>query len=247
MTLTTSSVAERETFALIWKPTYVGRNGKDLKKHVVGESREPIEVLRRFDIGAKDQEAAAKKLYYPGDTIKYVKRGHNKTIPVKVDGALQPSKNIDYLETFLNLAQDTILYLPLNSNIIRSREYSPQAPNRIVQYQTLSGTSVTTFGSGVKKIALKVQIIKAGKLWVPYAAALEALAEVSGNGYRYNGSLFLQGFDQSKTTNARRYKVVIESVSNSTSADMNNVISYDINFLVTYDYSASRLGTWGKL
>ena len=235
--------AEANTFGLTWKPTF-HENGK---KHIVGESVQPIQVTRRFDNTAPS--AKPQPLYAGTDSIVYKPRsGTNKQpVKVKVENTLIPRMGMDYVSTYLNLGHDTIIHFPLNSSMVLAREYGAQSPNRIVQYQTLSGTSVSSFGQGIKKIALKVTIIKAGILWIPYASALEALAELSGNNYRYSGALFLNGFDQSNPGKARRYKVIVDSISNSTSSDTNNIVNYDISFLVTFDYSSSRLGSWGKL
>ena len=224
--------AEGSLFALIWKPTFYDAKKKP---YVIGESTaDKLETLTK-----SDGKSSLKDMY--NQTFS----GSLRNTPVTTDAA--SPKNADFLTALLTSSHTTQLVLPLSSSIVHTKEYSYQLPNRVLQQQTLLGNSTVTFGRGIKKIALKTVIVKLGSHWAPYVAALEALTEISGNGYRYNGSLFLYGYNQSNPGTARKYRVTIESLSHNMSSDTNNLINYDINMIVNHDYSGQRLGVLGKL
>ena len=158
-----------------------------------------------------------------------------------------PVNNVDFVQAYLKFANTHDIVIPFNTSICLAQEYSPQITNKIASYSTLGGNSVVSFGQGIKKIGMKISIIKAGAYWIPYNAALEALTVISGQSSRYLGSLFLNGFDLANTSKARKYKVVVESLTPSFRSDRNTTIDYDLNMIVVYDYSSERIGKWGKL
>lgn len=160
---------------------------------------------------------------------------------------LTPKINGNYTNTFLQTSYTRQLILPFNTMPCFAQEYSPQLTNKVVQYNTLAGNTLITFGEGVRKIGLKIVIIKAGIHWIPFNSMLEAMTLLSGNQARYSGALVLYGFDRAKPGTARKYKVIIEQLNPVYRADKNNVIEYDLSMLVAQDYSMDQSSDWGRL
>jgi len=153
----------------------------------------------------------------------------------------------DFLQTLLSLGNTHDITLPFNTSICLTQEYTPQITNKIASYATLAGNSVVAFGQGIRKIGMKVTIIKAAPYHIPYTAALEAMTIMSGAPTRYLGGLFLHSFDSANPAAARKYKVVVESLTPVYRSDRNTTIDFDMTLLVAYDYSADRYGRWGRL
>jgi hypothetical protein len=157
------------------------------------------------------------------------------------------------LDKLVNLGTTTTLILPLNTNIALAEEYSPGIKNRIVEYETLGGNSITTFGQSIKKIGLRIKIIKAGRHWETYYKGLEAMSYLSANQSRYYGSLYLLGYDMFADGTERvvgRYKVAINSLDFSQRSSENNVVSATLEMSVIYDYgnyAAQKRRIWGAL
>lgn len=166
------------------------------------------------------------------------------------EGKLVEEVTQDPMDIILSKANIRKFIIPLNSKISTAQEYSPQMPNKLTQYATLGGNSVTVFGEGIKKIGLRVSVIKAGNFWIPYQAGLEAFGKISANPSRYYGSLYLMGFDSTQRALPRKYKVVIESLSFSHRSDRNNIMDADISILVVHDFNTPvgrKSGQWGRL
>lgn len=158
--------------------------------------------------------------------------------------------NYDFMKILLEKANIRKIIIPLNSKISSAQEYAPQMPNKVTQYATLGGNSVTVFGEGIKKIGIRMSVVKAGNFWVPYHTGLEAISKISGNPSRYYGSLYLMGFDATQVAKPRKYKVVIESLSFSHRSDKNNIMDADISILVVHDFNTPvgrKSGQWGRL
>lgn len=170
----------------------------------------------------------------------------NRLSGLKVESENYPVEG-DFLQNLMALGNTNDITLPFNTSICLAQEYTPQITNKVAAYSTLAGNSIVAFGQGIKKIGLKITIIKADKFWIPYAAGLEAMTVMSGNPTRYLGSLFLHGFDITNPAAARKYKVVVESLTPVTRTDKNTTIDFDMTLLVAYDYSSERYDRWGKL
>ncbi|MFA5626215.1 MAG: hypothetical protein WC965_01905 [Thiohalomonadaceae bacterium] len=152
----------------------------------------------------------------------------------------------------LRLAYNSTIILPFNTSVALAQEYAPGVKNKVIQYNTLGGNTVTTFGQGIQKVGLRIKIIKAGENWKDYYDGLKAIHYLSSNQGRFFGSTFLLGYDtfDSETTLTARYKVVTDSLDFSYRADTNTTVSADLQMFVSHDYS-SKLGeksqVWGSL
>lgn len=172
----------------------------------------------------------------------YLSKGTKQGDP----NTLSEGHNVDYLRTYIEMSYYRELILPLNITPIFTQEYSTQLTNKITQYSTLGGNTLISFGAMPKKISLRVSVVKAGRHWVPFTSMLEAMTQLSGNPTKYSGSLVLYGYDAVVPSKARKYKVMVESLSPSIKAT-ENIISYDVTMLVSVDYSSDTPSDWGRL
>jgi len=156
-------------------------------------------------------------------------------------------------EEIVRVAYNSTIIIPFNTSVALAQEYSPDVSNKIVEYHSLGGNSVTTFGEAIRKIGLSIKIIKAGRLWETYVSGLEAITYLSANQGRYFGSLYLLGFDafHNGTQNFRgRYKVTVNKLTMSQASQTNTTVSADMQLTVLQDYShlsAHKKRVWGSL
>lgn len=153
----------------------------------------------------------------------------------------------------IDLASNTTLILPFNTSVALAQEYTPRYKNKVIEYETLGGNSVTSFGQGIKKIGLKIRILKAGRNWEIYQKGLEAISYLSGNQGRYPGSLYLIGYDQfaDGTENvAGRYKVVVNTLDYAYRSSENTSVNATLEMTVLHDYGhkkSAKNRKWGAL
>lgn len=156
-------------------------------------------------------------------------------------------------EEIIRVGYNSILILPFNTSVALAQEYTPSARNKIVEYHTLGGNSITTFGAAIKKVALSIKIIKAGRLWETYVSGLEAMSYLSANQGRYFGSLYLLGYDAFHNGTERfvgRYKVSVEKLDIQQRSDTTTVATADLQMVVLQDYthkSSTKKRIWGSL
>lgn len=156
-------------------------------------------------------------------------------------------------EEIIRVGYNSTLVIPFNTSIAMAQEYVPQIKNKLVQYHTFGGNSVTTFGAAIKKVGLNIKIIRAGRLWETYVSGLEAVSYLSANQGRYFGALYLLGYDAFHNGTERflgRYKVSVDSLDFQHRSDTNTVISADMRLVVLHDYThqaSSKKRIWGSL
>lgn len=197
--------------------------------------------LKRYQLQWKPSFNATKsgdvRIYVIGEKLKYVGPNVNDTSEHSYDLTTFP------LQEIIRVAYNSTLIIPFNSSIALAQEYTPSYKNKVVQYHTLGGNSVTSFGSAIKKIGLRIRIIKAGDLWQNYVNGLEAVSYLSANQGRYYGGLYLLGYDTFKDGTERmngRYKVVVESLDFSHRSDSNTTVDADMQLIVTRDFGHMR-------
>lgn len=179
------------------------------------------------------------RIYVLGEKVKYV--GANleeaNNIPNGYD------INTFSLQEIIRVAYNSTLILPFNSSVALAQEYSPSYKNKLVQYHTLGGNSVTSFGPAIKKVGMRIRIIKAGRLWETYVKGLEAMAYLSANQGRFYGGLYLMAYDAFKDgTEALtgRYKVSVESLDMQHRSDTNTTVNADLQMIVLRDFGHYR-------
>lgn len=156
-------------------------------------------------------------------------------------------------EEIVRVAYNSTIIIPFNTSVALAQEYSPDVSNKIVEYHSLGGNSVTTFGEAIRKIGLSIKIIKAGRLWETYVSGLEAVTYLSANQGRYFGSLYLLGFDAFANGTERfrgRYKVTVNKLTMQQSSQTNTTVSADMQLTVLQDYShlsTHKKRVWGSL
>ncbi len=215
-----NNTAKGTNYQLVWYPPFPR---KGVPPYVVGKSREAGLT------GIKKSTEAESKI--AGKAYNY----------------LLENQNMDYVKTYTDMSFYRELILPLNTIPVISQEYSPQLVNKITQYSTLGGNTLISFGPMPRKISMRVAVIKAGSHWVPFTAMLETFAHLSGAQARYSGSLVLYAYDRINISKARKYKVLVETLSPSFKAEKQGVIDYDMTLLVAVDYSADTPSDWGRL
>lgn len=179
------------------------------------------------------------RIYVLGEKLKYL--GDSLEEATKFNEGYDV--NTFSLQEMIRVAYNSTLILPLNTGIALAQEYSPSYKNKVVQYHTLGGNSITTFGPAIKKLGLRIRIIKAGRNWEVYSKGLEAMAYLSGNQGRFYGGLYLLAFDafQDGTENMiGRYKVVVESLDMQHRSDNNTTLNADLQMLVLRDFGHHR-------
>lgn len=156
-------------------------------------------------------------------------------------------------EEIVRVAYNSTIIIPFNTSVALAQEYTPDVSNKIVEYHSLGGNSVTTFGEAIRKIGLSIKIIKAGRMWETYVSGLEAVTYLSANQGRYFGSLYLLGFDafHNGTQNFRgRYKVTVNKLTMQQASQSNTTVSADMQLTVLQDYShlsTHKKRVWGSL
>lgn len=170
------------------------------------------------------------------------RRAGNKSYSYLMEG-----QNVDYVKQYTEMSYYRELVLPMGIMPIFAQEYTAQLTNKITQYSTLGGNTLISFGPMPKKLSMRISIVRAGNHWVPFAAMLETFAHLSGNQARYSGSLVLYAYDRIKVSRARKYKVMMETMSPSFRTEKQNIIDYDVTMLVAVDYSADIPSDWGRL
>jgi hypothetical protein len=191
------------------------------------------------------------RIYVIGEKKKYVGDEKDKANLTLETSSYDP--NDFSTEEIVRVGYNSTLILPFNTNVALAQEYTPQIKNKIVQYHTLGGNSVTTFGAGIKKVGLNIKIIKAGRLWESYVNGLEAISYLSANQGRYFGSLYLLGYDNFSDGTEKylgKYKVTIESLDMQQRSDSNTTLSADLRMIVLQDYShraSNKARIWGSL
>lgn len=177
--------------------------------------------------------------YILGEKIKYV--GENLEEATRHEDGYDV--NTLSLQELIRVAYNSTLILPFNTNVALAQEYSPSYKNKLVQYHTLGGNSVTTFGPAIKKIGMRIRIIKAGRLWETYVKGLEAMAYLSANQGRFYGGLYLLAYDSFKDGTeslAGRYKVSIETLDMQHRSDQNTTVNADLQMVVLRDFGHYR-------
>ena len=143
------------------------------------------------------------------------------------------------------------IVLPLNTNIALAQEYAPSIKNKVVQYETVGGNSITTFGEAIRVLGMRIRIIKLSDAWQSYYKGLEALSYLSSNQARYYGSLYLTGYDSfsdkpNSSTISYRYRVTISTLDFNFKSDSNTTVTADLKMFVNQDLSKFRRD-WGNL
>lgn len=179
------------------------------------------------------------RMYVLGEKVKYV--GDTQ------EGATKYPNGYDIntfsLQEIIRVAYNSTLILPFNTSIALAQEYSPVYKNKIVQYHTLGGNSVTTFGPAIKKVGMRIRIIKAGRNWETYAKGLEAMAYLSANQGRFYGGLYLLAYDAYKDGTelmTGRYKVTVDTLEMTHRSDHNTTVNADLQMVVLRDYGHYR-------
>jgi hypothetical protein len=191
------------------------------------------------------------RIYVIGEKKKYVGDAKDKANLTPELFSYDP--NTFNTEEIIRVGYNSTLILPFNTSVALAQEYTPQLKNKVVQYQTLGGNSITTFGAAIKKVGLAIKVIKAGRLWESYVNGLEAMSYLSANQGRYFGALYLLGYDNFSDGTQRylgKYKVTIESLDMSQRSDSNTTLSADLRMLVLQDYShkaSNKARIWGSL
>jgi len=156
-------------------------------------------------------------------------------------------------EEIIRVGYNSTLILPFNTSVALAQEYTPDISNKIVEYHSLGGNSVTTFGEAIRKIALRIKIIKAGRLWETYVSGLEAMAYLSANQGRYFGSLYLLGFDAFANGVEKfrgRYKVTVNRLTMQQRSETTTTVNADLQLTVLQDFShisSNKHRIWGSL
>jgi len=191
------------------------------------------------------------RLYILGEKLKYV--GDSLSSAAKQPATVAQDPNIFSLQEIIRVAYNSTLIIPFNTGVALAQEYNPSVKNKLVQYNTLGGNIVTTFGQGIKTVGLRIKIIKAGRHWEIYEKGLEAMTYLSANQGRFFGGLYMLGYDEFADGTEKmiaRYKVVIESLSFSHRADQNTTLNADLQMYVTHDYGqyqSNKDSIWGAL
>jgi hypothetical protein len=188
------------------------------------------------------------RIYVIGEKSKYV--GENFT-----EGTRTPYDESTFsIPEMARVAFNSMLIIPFNTSIALAQEYTPSVRNKLVEYHTLGGNTVTTFGQGIKRVGLKIKIIKAGKKWEVYERGLETISYLSANQGRFYGGLYLLGYDMFSDGTQKlgcRYKVVVDSLEFQHRSEHNTTINADLQMLVTHDYSqfkeTGKHDVWGAL
>lgn len=201
--------------------------------------------LKRYQLQWKPSFPANRngdvRIYVLGEKKKYTGDTEDEASRQPEENSYDP--NTFSLQEMIRVGYNSTIILPFNTTIAMAQEYSPQYKNKLVQYHTLGGNSVTSFGPAIKKVGLKIRIIKAGRLWETYAKGLEAVSYLSANQGRYYGGLYLLGYDAFKdgTENlVSRYKVSVESLDMQHRSDRNTTVDADMQFVVLRDYGHYR-------
>lgn len=156
-------------------------------------------------------------------------------------------------EEIIRVGYNSTIILPFNTSIALAQEYTPTISNRLVEYESLGGNTVTTFGEGIKKIGMNIKIIKRSRLWETYVSGLEALTYLSGNQGRFFGALYLIGYDEFHNGAQQyrgRYKVTIHKLDTQHRSSTNTILSADLQMVVLQDLSMNSgkiRSPWGAI
>lgn len=191
------------------------------------------------------------RIYVIGEKKKYVGDEKDKSNLALAQFAYDHSSF--NTEEIIRVGYNSTLILPFNTSVALAQEYTPQLKNKIVQYQTLGGNSITTFGAGIKQVGLIIKVIKAGRKWESYINGLEAVTYLSANQGRYFGSLYLLGYDNFADGTEKylgKYKVAVEKLDMQQRSDSNTIVTADLRMVVLQDYShraSKKHSIWGSL
>jgi len=246
-----SGTRQLKRYQLQWRPTfpYPVSNipGPAFANPVVGAVRTAFGVsntapgVRMYVIGEED--------FFRGEN--YENLSAENTAAQEGQVGLDP--NATSLSDLISLGSNTTLILPFNTTVALAQEYTPRYKNKVIEYETLGGNSITTFGEGIKKIGLKIRIIRAGRNYEIYQKGVEAMAYLSGNQSRYPGSLYLIGYDQfsdGTETVAGRYKVIVNTLDYAYRSSENTSINATLEMTVLHDYGhrkSAKNRKWGAL
>jgi len=191
------------------------------------------------------------RLYVLGEKLKYV--GSSVEEAAQQPSSLAQDPNTFSLQEIIRVAYNSTLILPFNTGVALAQEYSPSTKNKVVQYNTLGGNSLTTFGQAMRQLGMRIKIIKAGRLWEIYEKGLEALTYLSANQGRFYGGLYLIGYDEFADGTEKliaRYKVVVSSLDFTHRSDQNTTMNADLQMYITHDYGqyqSNKSRIWGAL
>ena len=191
------------------------------------------------------------RIYVLGEKLKYVGATVEEAAQQASTVAQDPSTFS--LQEITRVAYNSTLILPFNTSVALAQEYTPSVKNKTVQYNTLGGNILTTFGQAIKKVGLRIKIIKAGRHWEIYEKGLEAMTYLSANQGRFFGGLYMIGYDEFADGTEQliaRYKVTIESLDFAHRSDQNTTLNADLQMTVLHDYGnyqSSKDRIWGAL
>lgn len=191
------------------------------------------------------------RMYVLGEKFKYV--GDSLNTSGQLSESLAQDPNTFSLQEIIRVAYNSTLVLPFNTSVALAQEYTPEIKNKVVEYETLGGNSVTTFGQAIKKVGLRIKIIKAGRLWETYEKGLEAMSYLSANQGRFYGSLYLLGYDMFEDGTealAGRYQVTVNRLNFSHRTSENTILNADLQMTVLHDYGnyqSQKSRVWGSL
>jgi hypothetical protein len=215
-------------------------------------SRELVRYQLQWRPSFPSNRNGGHRMYVIGEKKKYTGENENELSLRAPDESQDP--NTFSIQEIARVAFNSTLIIPFNTGIALAQEYSPMIRNKLVEYRTLGGNSVTTFGQDIKRVGLKIKIIKAGRLWETYVKGLESMQYLSANQGRFYGGLYLIGYDMFADGShnvAGRYKVVIDSLEFQHRSDHNTTVNADLQMLVTHDYGHSfefgKHDVWGAL
>jgi len=243
-----SGSQELKKYQLQWRPTFpyspAGQTG--VRMYVIGEKSiytgQDYQNLSRFDEPSAASQADQTR-----------QRGATSGVPQSTSIGISTNPSNTSLNDLVELGSNTTLILPFNNSVALAEEYTPRYKNKVIEYESLGGNSVTTFGQGIKKIGLKIRIIRAGRNWEIYQKGVEAISYLSGNQSRYPGSLYLIGYDQfadGTESVSGRYKVIVNTLDYAYRSSENTSVHAMLEMTVLHDYGhkkSAKNRKWGAL
>jgi len=191
------------------------------------------------------------RIYVVGERKKYVGDERDRANLTLAEDSYDP--NTFSVAEIIRVGYNSTLILPFNTSVAMAQEYTPEVRNKIVQYHTLGGNSITTFGAAIRRIGLSIRVIKAGRGWESYVNGLEAVTYLSANQGRFFGALYLLGYDNFADGTERylgRYKVTVESLTMQQRSETTTLLSADLRMFVLHDSSyqaTNKARIWGSL